>query len=152
MLFVQLQNHQAESDISWITGEVVVHLLRRSTPPVSVLRMSRTFFESNVTRVVKEIGEYCGFTELLMESREVQDLLKAARNLDNQKMEGGGQGWTPRPAPPRGKTGCPAPPRPAKSRPCPAPPRPAKLTKSAGRSGAKLTADFIDTPFYYARD
>merc|ERR550532_1025861 len=58
----------------------------------------------------------------------------------------------PRPAPPRGKTGCPAPPRPAKSRPCPAPPRPAKLTKSAGRSGAKLTADSIDTPFYYARD
>ena len=23
------------------------------------------------------------------------------------------QGWTPRPSPPRGKTGCPAPPRPA---------------------------------------
>ena len=40
---------------------------------------------------------------------------------------------------------------------CPAPgkkqalPRPAKLTKSAGRSGAKLTADSIDTPFHYAR-
>ena len=31
-------------------------------------------------------------------------------------------------------------------------PRPAKLTKSAGRSGAKLTADSIDTPFHYARD
>ena len=43
-------------------------------------------------------------------------------------------------APPRGKTGCPA------------PPRPAKLTKSAGRSGVKLTADSIDTPFHYARD
>ena len=42
------------------------------------------------------------------------------------------------PAPTRGKTGCPA------------PPRPAKLTKSAGRSGAKLTADSIDTPFHYA--
>ena len=33
-----------------------------------------------------------------------------------------------------------------------APPLSAKLAKSAGRSGAKLTADFIDTPFYYARD
>ena len=44
-----------------------------------------------------------------------------------------------------------APPRPAKSRPCPAPPRPAKLTKSAGSSGAKLTADSIDTPFHYAQ-
>ena len=32
-----------------------------------------------------------------------------------------------------------------------APPRPAKLAKSAGRSGAKLTADSIDTPFHYAR-
>ena len=52
------------------------------------------------------------------------------------------QGWTP-----RGKTGCPAPQKAGL-----APPRPAKLTKSAGRSGAKLTADFIDTPFYYARD
>ena len=44
----------------------------------------------------------------------------------------------------RGKTGCPAPPRPTKSRPCPAPSRPAKLTKSAGRSGAKLTEDSIE--------
>ena len=55
-----------------------------------------------------------------------------------------------RPAPPRGKTGCPAPPR--KKQALPRPPRPAKLTKSAGHSGAKLTADSIDTPFYYARD
>ena len=48
-----------------------------------------------------------------------------------------------------------APPRPAPQKagfPRPAPPRPAKLTKSAGRSGAKLTADSIDTPFHYARD
>ena len=36
-------------------------------------------------------------------------------------------------------------PRPAKSRPCPA-----KLTKSAGRSRAKVTVDSIDTPFHYA--
>ena len=55
-------------------------------------------------------------------------------------------------APPRPAEKQAAPPRPAKSRHCPAPPRPAKLTKSAGRSGAKLTADSIDTPFYYARD
>ena len=48
-------------------------------------------------------------------------------------------------APPRGKTGCPAPQKAGF-----APPRPAKLTKSAGRSGAKLTADSIDTPFHYA--
>ena len=41
------------------------------------------------------------------------------------------QGWTPRPAPPRGKTGCPAPRKTGL-----APLRPAKLTKSAGRSGA----------------
>ena len=32
------------------------------------------------------------------------------------------------------------------------PPRPTKLLKSVGRSGAKLTADSIDTPFHYARD
>ena len=35
----------------------------------------------------------------------------------------------PRPAPPRGKTGCPA---------------PQKLTKPAGRNGAKLTIDYTD--------
>ena len=50
-----------------------------------------------------------------------------------------------------------APPRPAEKQAAPprekqALPRPAKLTKSAGRSGAKLTADSIDTPFHYARD
>ena len=33
---------------------------------------------------------------------------------------------------------------------CPAPPWPTKFTKSAGRSGTKLTADSIDTPFHYA--
>ena len=54
------------------------------------------------------------------------------------------QGWTPRPAP--RKNGA-APPRKKQALP-----RPAKLTKSAGRSGAKLTADSIDTPFHYARD
>ena len=47
------------------------------------------------------------------------------------------QGWT-------------TPPRPAEKQA--APPRPAKLTKSAGRSGAKLTSDSIDTPFHYDRD
>ena len=57
------------------------------------------------------------------------------------------QGWTPRPAEKQAAL-----PRPKKSRPCPTPPRPANLTKSAERSGAKLTADSIDTPFYYARD
>ena len=55
------------------------------------------------------------------------------------------------------KPGMDAPPRPAEKQAAPprkkqALPRPAKLTKSAGRSGAKLTADSIDTPFYYARD
>ena len=50
-----------------------------------------------------------------------------------------------RPAPPRGKTGCPAPQKEGL-----APPRPAKLTKSAGRSEAKLTGDSIDTLFHYA--
>ena len=99
---------KANSSAAWITGEVVVHLLRRSfsmkdqffpfhsgTPPVFVLRMSWPFYESNVKRVVEEIDEYCGFTELLMNSREVQELLKAARNLDNQKMEGGGYSLAP---------------------------------------------------------
>ena len=43
------------------------------------------------------------------------------------------QGWTPRPAEKQA-----------------APPRPANLTKSAGRSGAKLSADSIDIPFHYA--
>ena len=50
----------------------------------------------------------------------------------------------PRPAPQ--KTGL-APPRKKQALP-----RPAKLMKSAGRSGAKLTADSIDTPFHYALD
>ena len=57
--------------------------------------MSWPFYESNVTRVVKEIVEYCGFAEVLMESSEVQDLLKAARNLDRQQMEGGGYALAP---------------------------------------------------------
>ena len=39
-------------------------------------------------------------------------------------------------APSRGKASCPAPPQ-------------WKLTKPARRSGAKLTADFMDTPFHY---
>ena len=67
----------------------------------------------------------------------------SAISVDNQTCKGvlkPGTDAPPRPAPPRGKTGCPA------------PPRPAKWTKSAGRSGAKLTEDFIDTPFYYTRD
>ena len=51
----------------------------------------------------------------------------------------------PHPAPPRGKTGCPAQPREKQAMP-----RPAKFTKSAVRSGAKLTADSIDTPFHDA--
>ena len=55
-------------------------------------------------------------------------------------------------APPRPAEKQAAPPRPAPQKAGLAPPRPAKLTKSAGRSGAKLTADSIDTPFYYARD
>ena len=55
------------------------------------------------------------------------------------------------------RDGRPAPPRPAEKQAAPprekqALPRPAKLTNLAGRSGAKLTADSIDTPFYYARD
>ena len=95
-------------DKEWITGEVVAHLLKRSfamkdqffsvddgKPPVFVLRRSWPFYESNVRRVVKEIDEYCGFAELLMESHEVQDLLKAARNLDRQQMEGGGYALAP---------------------------------------------------------
>ena len=32
---------------------------------------------------------------------------------------------------------------------CPGPPRPVKLTKPTGRSGVKLTADSIHTPFHY---
>ena len=99
---------KASSRTAWITGEVVTHLLKRSfsmkdqffpldcdKSPVHVLRMSLPFYESNVKRVVKEIDEYCGFTDLLMESHEVQELLKAARNLDNQKMEGGGYALAP---------------------------------------------------------
>ena len=43
----------------------------------------------------KKSFSFCGFTELLIETREVQDLLKAARNLDNQKMEGGGYALAP---------------------------------------------------------
>ena len=99
---------KASSRTAWITGEVVTHLLKRSfsmkdqffpldcdKSPVHVLRMSLPFYESNVKRVVKEIDEYCGFTELLMESGEVQELLKAARNLDNQKMESGGYALAP---------------------------------------------------------
>ena len=95
-------------DKEWITGKVVSHLLKRSfamkdqffsvddgKPPVFVLRMSWPFYESNVMRVAKEIDEYCGFAELIMESREVQDLLKAARNLDRQQMEGGGYALAP---------------------------------------------------------
>ena len=41
-------------------------------------------------------------------------------------------------------------PRPAPQKGGLAPPRPAKLMKSVGRSGAKLTAGSIDTPFHYA--
>ena len=47
---------------------------------------------------------------------------------------------------PRGKTGCPTPQKVGLALR-----RPTKLTKSAGLSGAKLTADSIDTPFHYAR-
>ena len=43
----------------------------------------------------KKSFSFCGFTELLIETREVQDLLKAARNLDNQKMDGGGYALAP---------------------------------------------------------
>ena len=98
-----------KDDKEWITGEVVTHLLKRSfvmkdqfwilddgkKPPVFVLRRSLPFYESNVMRVVEEIDEYCGFAELLMESREVQNLLKAAQNLDRQQMEGGGYALAP---------------------------------------------------------
>jgi len=99
---------KGSSSETWITAEVLVHLLRRSflmkdqvfsldggRPPVFVLSRSWPFYESNVTRVVKEIDEYCGFPELLMESCEVQELLRAARNLDSQKMEGGGYALAP---------------------------------------------------------
>ena len=64
-------------------------------PPEFVLRRSWPFYESNVMRVVEEIDQYCGFAELLMESRGVQDLLKAARNLDRQQMKGGGYALAP---------------------------------------------------------
>ena len=99
---------KVSSSAAWITGEVVTHLLRRSfsmkdqffpldgdKPLVFVLRMSWPFYESNVKRVVKEIDEYYRFTEPLMESHEVQKLLKAAQNLDSQKMEGGGYALAP---------------------------------------------------------
>ena len=52
--------------------------------------------------------------------------------------EGERQGCSPRSAPP------------CKKQTLPHPPRPVKLTKPAGRSGAKLTADSIDCPFSYA--
>ena len=52
-----------------------------------------------------------------------------------------------RPAPQKNRL-----PRPALPREKQSLPRPAKLTKSTGRSGAKLTTDSIDTPFHYARD
>ena len=96
-----------EDDLAWITGEVVVHLLKRSfalkdklflqdgRQPVLVLRISWPFYESNVLRVVKEIEEYCGSEGLLMESLEVQELLKAAQHLDCQRMEGGGYALAP---------------------------------------------------------
>ena len=58
------------------------------------------------------------------------------------QMDSTHQGCSPRPTEKQA-----VPPCPAKSRPCPAPPLPEKLTKSAGCSGAKLTADSIDTPF-----
>ena len=92
----------------WITGEVVAHLLKRSFllkdqifpresqgAPDLVLMACLPFYEGNVMRVVKEIEECYGFQLLLMESREVQDLLKAARNLDRQKMEEGGYDLAP---------------------------------------------------------
>ena len=103
-----IKRKASSSCVSWITGKVVVHLLRRSfamkdqffplhsgTPTDFVLRMSWPFYESNVTRVVKEIDEFCGFPEPLMESCEVKELLRAARNLDSQKMEGGGYTLAP---------------------------------------------------------
>ena len=99
---------KGSSSATWITGEVLVHLLRRSffmkdqvfpldggKPPVFVLRISWPFYESNVVRVVKEIDEFCGLPEPLMESCEVKELLRAARNLDSQKMEGGGYTLAP---------------------------------------------------------
>ena len=99
---------KTSSSAEWVTGEVVVHLLKRSfsmkdqffsldggKPPVFVLKRCWPFYESNVTRVVKEIDEYCGFEEVLMESPEVQELLRAAQNLDNQNMEGGGYALAP---------------------------------------------------------
>ena len=99
---------QGEGSFDWITGEVVAHLLKRSFAlkdklyvqdgrhPVLVLRISWPFYESNVVRVVKEIEEYCGSEAgLLMDSLEVQDLLKAAKHLDCQRMEGGGYALAP---------------------------------------------------------
>ena len=45
------------------------------------------------------------------------------------------------------RDGRPTPTRPAPQKTVLAPPRPVKLTKPAGRSGAKLTADSTDGPF-----
>ena len=96
-----------EGGLAWITGEVVAHLLKRSFAmkdqlfplgaqhPVLVLKISWPFYESNVVRVVKEIEEYCDSEGLLMESPEVQDLLKAAQHLDRQQMEEGGYALAP---------------------------------------------------------
>ena len=50
------------------------------------------------------------------------------------------QGWTPRPAPPRGKTGCPAPQKTGFAPPRPAPPR--KIDEIRGAQRGKTDCRF----------